>query len=54
MDEATTAANLRAAGQNLEQYGITFGQQQEDRSKGLKAAKAWAQGVAAGLTTGKT
>jgi hypothetical protein len=54
LQEATTASNLRGAGQQQQQGAIQFGQQQEDRSKQLQIAGAWASGVANGLTSGRT
>ena len=50
MNEATTAENLRGAGQARQQSAITFGENQAQRG----VATAWATGVAKGLTTGRT
>ena len=54
MAEATTASNLRGAGQNQQQSAIQFGENQADRAGQLKLASAWAGGVAKGLTSGRT
>lgn len=54
MSEATTASNLRGAGQSQQQNAIQFGEQQSDRAGQLKTAAAWAQGVSRGLTSGRT
>jgi hypothetical protein len=54
MSEATTASNLRGAGQSQEQSSIQFGENQSDRAGQLKTAAAWAGGVAKGLTQAKT
>ena len=54
LGEATTAENLRGAGQNRQQGAIQFGEQQQQYSGQLKMAGAWSKGVAAGLTTART
>jgi hypothetical protein len=54
MAEATTASNLRGAGQTQQQNAIQFGENQSDRAGQLKLAGAWASGVAKGLTAGRT
>ena len=54
MNETLAASNLRGAGQQQAQSGITFGEQQQQYSGGLKSAAAWSAGVAKGLTSGKT
>jgi hypothetical protein len=50
LQQATTAENLRGAGQSRQQSAITFGENQQQRG----VAAAWASGVVKGLTTAKT
>jgi hypothetical protein len=50
LNKATTASNLRGAGQQQTQSDILFGEQQGQ----LKTAQAWSAGVAKGLTSGRT